>query len=183
MLSVMVLDQHLEPLEHGQVLVARRLRRQGAARQPEQADEDQPRQAAYRQRSAGTVAGGLVAERLEQPFQPVQLGVPARLQLRAGHAQRPHLGRVGEIAALLQQAPHQLLTHGEHMAVGVRLGDEGMGHGGRREKEQGAVLVVLALVQVDAHQATLHEMHLEKRSWRWAGMLRPKKSAIGPRAS
>lgn len=86
----------------------------------------------------------------------------AALQVAQRHAGRRHL-RAGRQARLcFGEAPHQLLAHGQHMAIGVRLGDEGVRHGRRGEEEHRPRLQVLALVEIDPHRAVLHVVHLEE---------------------
>ncbi|MCY1362575.1 hypothetical protein D9M69_492990 [compost metagenome] len=61
-----------------------------------------------------------------------------------------------------QQGPDQLLAHGEHMAIGVLLGNKGMGDGRWREEEQRPFLTVLLLIEIDPHRPALHVVHLEE---------------------
>ncbi|MNP11341.1 hypothetical protein D3C76_1035240 [compost metagenome] len=72
------------------------------------------------------------------------------------HARRRQ-ARVG-----VDQLPHQLLAHRQHMSVTVGLGHEGMGNGRRCEEEHRAGFDVLLIIEIHPHGAALDVVHLEE---------------------
>ena len=162
-LKVMRFDQRVEAVENFQVFVPGRggLARVGA--QPQQADHDQPGQRLQRRIAPRMGRGNFVAERFQPAFEPARLGLVRSRHLGQGNAGRPHLHPGRQQAGVgFDQLPDQLLTHRQHMAVAVWLGDEGMRHRRRRQEEHRPGLDVLLIIQVHPHRTGLHVMHLKK---------------------
>ncbi|MNH06009.1 hypothetical protein D3C79_653640 [compost metagenome] len=163
MLKVVRLDQRIEAVENFQVFMPGRRRLQRVGAQPQQADHDQPGQRLQCRLAPRVGAGKLIAERIQPALQPARLGLVRGRHVAQGNAGRLYLHpRRQQAGVRFDQLPDQLLTHRQHMAVAVRLGDEGVRHRRRRQEEHRPRLDVLLIVQVHPHRAGLHVMHLKK---------------------
>ena len=108
---------------------------------------------------------------------PLGLALQQGQQLNQGCVVSLALGRQGsnfKEAAAAQQAlrplpghackpvAHHLLAHGQHMAVGVLFGIEGVGHGWRREDQQRRLTTVDLPIEVEIDRAALQHVQLEE---------------------